>query len=186
MGVFKIRSFFLPLVSKKIKIMKRINLLGMMVIAGTFLGCEKDLPERGIVIQDVEFVILQVDDAEAKESGFNLDCSNQMEPVYASVEIEGFEKPLILIIYSMEGSLYTQSFKVEISANQPTEFKVKSFAIRDVNNQTIMATPKEGALLANYVMQPLEFSFQVSISEKKQVPVEVLCYSNQYSMEFGF
>ncbi len=185
MGLFEI---LLKLLSWDLKIteMKQINLLGMMVIAGAFIACEKDLPEKGVVLQDVEFVIRQVDELDLKEAGYNFDCSQQMEPVYASVEIEGFEKPLILIIYSMEGQLYTQRFKVAIRPDQPTEFRVKNFTIRDVNNQTIMAIPREGALLADYVANPVQFGFQVSTAEIKQVPVEVLCFSTQYSADFGY
>ena len=176
--------------------MKTLRLLGLLLIAGVLISCEKDI-EKNNVTQDVVFGIEHVAPLKSipdnggngdfqptpPEEWYCVDNFMDIEDLTARIRIDGFVDPFTPDVFIIDGKLYTQSIKL---ASRPTPYVVTEFVLLDGDGEIIMATPEIGSEYADYVGNPVSFEFYVNDFEKAQVNVDVLCFIPAEYNAFGF
>ena len=165
-----------------------------MIAAALFFSCEKDTPEKEQMVEaEVEFGISHILPDGTKNLPLDpLDdpptCPDDMDPVRAHIEIDGFQDPFKPLVFEVDGKLYTQSIKFYIDPNQEQDFTITKFFIENASGEIIMATPNEGSDYAEYIDDDyhLPFDFTVDAFMKTEIGIEVLCFVPDDFDKFGF
>ena len=179
-------------------------LLLLSLFAGILLSCEKDNPEKGSVLVEVEFGISHILPAGTRDYNEEPEnvpiCQENLEPYKAEIEIQdesGKKQIYTPQVFRVGDKLYTQTIKFEVDANKTqTEFTITRFVIKNNEpdpenpdrNVIIMATPNTGSNFAHFVSsgKTLGYTFTAKPFEKAEVAMEVLCFVREQYDDFGF
>ena len=157
--------------------MKKVNLL-LFAIAAIFLGsCQQDLPEPA----GEQDVVINISPGE-KGLKSGADCLEEAD--YALLKLVGIEEPLVLDILEINGTLYTAAMKLAPGSYILEEF----FLMKNAEPEDIVvsASPHIDSDYGEFVVNPVHIPFEVGAFVKAEISVDVLCFDEAESEEFGF
>ena len=193
--------------------MKTLKFLAFFIAAALFFSCEKDTPEKLQTFEaEIEFGISHIMPTGAKDLPADgtqppvPTCPQDLNPVSATIEIREFDGydpafpeddiPLATgelvgvfspeVFFDSDGRLYSQTFSFKLGDDNQKDLVVTQFVIRDGNGEIIMATPETPSDFDVYVTNPLPMKFTAEAYQKKQIPIEVLCFIPSEAENFGF
>lgn len=164
--------------------MKKYYLLFPVIALAIILGCQKEQEQEQIQTEsDVSFTGIPVSKLNMKST----DSCFSVQADYAKVVINGTDH--FPEVFYLDDIPYTTALKL-----MPGSYNVESFILYD-DNQTpglmdddviVAATPESGSDYADFVINPVSFSFEVQAFEKAEVYIEVVCFEPDEYELFGF
>lgn len=188
------------------------KLFVLVLISVLVFGCKKDIQEDPVANNEAEvsFQINLLDPGTTKDWPCKLDSEgNLLEPEYAEIDLYDGTTTYTFypLVFRIGGVLYTQNIKlmlppgVSVSTMQVTKFLLwddgnTPTPIPDPapyyggtgDDEIVMGTPLSGSTYEVYITPAYRFAYQIGIEafKKFEFPVEVLCYIDDYYLEFGF
>ena len=164
--------------------MKKVILSLVAISAILLSGCQKDLPNiEENTQQEVSFNIGQA--LKGLKNDY-MDCS--LDADYAMIILNGnINDPIQVPVFYVNEVMYTQAIKMTPGTYTLSEFQLyQSSGDPEVDDILLSATPHTDSPYAQYVDNPLSFTFTVDAFTKKEIPVSILCYESKDYDAFGF
>ncbi len=158
-------------------------------IAVMFASCNKDDDSNNGVQFKIANVANNFKSASLVPSIEEIPCSD-LRASYVKVVIDGAEYK-IGTFYIVENGieiLYSNTLMLESGEHQISEFSIWNDLGTSTESDDILlsATPHLNSAFAEYVSNPLNFSFTTYSDRKTYVGIEVVCYDDEYEADFGF
>jgi hypothetical protein len=169
--------------------MKNLSMLLLTLILATITACQKDDAGKTVATQEVSFGIQLIEPDPLKSDPFDCPVDEQGSMLQASVaQIEihnqdiGLTSTFTPQLFVLEGKMYCQSIKLA-----PGNYSITKFLLlTEVGGTVVMAIPEEGSEFSQYVSFSLEYAFTVNAYFKAEIGIQVLCFSEARTQEFGF
>lgn len=169
--------------------MKNVQILIFVLLSVAIAGCQKDETGKPVATQEVSFGIEMVNSDGIKsdlpvcqedESG------NRLMPNVLEIEIINQQIGLVSTIspqiFVLNDKLYSQAIKLA-----PGQYTItKSLMLTENGGTVVMAAPGENSEFGQYVVNGVNFEFEVTTFAKTEADMEVLCLSSEHVNEFGF
>jgi hypothetical protein len=173
---------------KRIK-MNSNKILLIVLLSAAFTGCQKDDAGKTVATQEVSFGIDLMDIDGLKSGVFECQFDDQGNPLIPTVlEIDitdldiGTTSTFNPQIFMLDGKLYSQAIKLATGQYSISKFLM----LTEIGGTVVMAIPEASSEFGQYVVNGVDFEFEVGEFSKTQVDVQVLCFSLEKVDEFGF
>lgn len=170
-----------------------MNKIVMMLFAAWLLlgSCTQELPVAGEdAVQEIVFT--SADQAKGMKADFIGDCDND-QPVLARVyltdedgdPVSGLDYPQLVPVFFVNDVMYTQAIKL-MAGSAGQNYILEKFELYDAQDQMVNAVPQTGSEYGQMVSVTLPLTLTVSPFAKTEVPLSILCFSEEDYEAFGF
>lgn len=169
--------------------MKNARILLLALLFASLTGCQKDHAGKPDATQEVSFGIELMEPDPLKSGLFDcpLDAQgNLLEAGVVQIEIHnqdiGLTSTFTPQLFILGSKLYSQAIKLA-----PGNYTITKFLmLTEVGGTIVMAIPEAGSEFSQYVLNSLEYGFVVDAFSKKEINIQVLCFQEARTQEFGF
>lgn len=163
----------------------------LLLIAGVFAlilsSCTQDLP---VVEENSEQeVIFTSNDLKGMKGLYDCDDVAEYAKVWLTLQngdaVPNLDYPLIVPVFYVNNVMYTQAIKLP-SGETGITYKLEKFELFDADDLMVNAVPLTGSEYGNMVSVTLPLDIDVSPFTKAEIPLSILCYTEEDYDAFGF
>jgi hypothetical protein len=169
--------------------MKNSRILLLVLLLAAIAGCQKDEAGKPAATQEVSFGIDLMDIEGFKSGTYECqfdDDGNPLIPTVLEIDIKDLEIGITSTfnpqIFMLDGKLYSQAIKLTPGQHSISKFLM----LTEIGGTVVMAIPEENSEFGQFVVNGVDFEFEVGEFTKTQIDVQVLCFSLEKIDEFGF